>query len=690
MSQVQAAPIPAHQKAFLTQLSHDLRAALSYVSFYSIESPFVVQAVQKVHKDIVRLLQSVEPLYLHIQVGRVYANGAALSELDDLMKNLQERNLTGVAMTKGLTSGELSQWIKSMALPQAQAALEGHEESDHPHIRTLSADCFVALAAGEDAAPEAATPGFEIPAAPADASPFSLDALSKTPPAPAQALVPVPAKPSAASNEAFLSFVAEAWQFSQLQKRALGDAPGMAALVLSFDRLFERLLDRMEKASPEAASIYQWFKAPPGELLESQAVFAMYPLLEVAVLNGWTSVLFDPATEGLVNDCLAYWGANGRHDLVERTVRCLAEGLSGDTTERGLALTHLMDARPWVSHAELVDVVLNQINSLLAHETYASLYQSGLLLAWDLLGPAMLNRQEPAVLSLLSTLHFHADEDTAAFPERCHIARHWLFERSTPELVRRFIQCAYVAGQLHHYPLLGEMAAPLLLEDFFMASGPDKAAYYPLFSEIKEPIRSVLSEWLADIKDEGDVRTIIPILRVCGMDAALSLQLCSWVAKGGRELKLNLIGLIEEAADPMGGPALRLALFDDSEEIAASAARVLGKIGFTAGVPVLLKAAKIRGERFEKNDEFLAALCQSLGDLGAAAGVPFLEDVARKKPLFRGRNFSMNVRLEAVRALSRINQPDVWHFLGTLMEEKNPALQETLDKIIHDKVQTMH
>src|SRR5581483_6650732 len=249
--------------------------------------------------------------------------------------------------------------------------------------------------------------------------------------------------------------------------------------------------------------------------------------------------------------------------------------------------------------------------------------------------------------------------------------------------------CSFQAACLSRFPLLGEMAAPLLLEDFFRSNAADKSGYLKIFSEMKEPIRSALSQWLADTQDEEDVRKLIPILRICGMDPGLSLQLSAWMTKGSRELKLNLLGLIEEVGDPAGGPALRLAVLDDSEEIAAMAARVMGKMGFNSGLPLLMKAAKIREGRFSNNDAFLIAVCQSAGDLASPEGMAFLQDIARKKPLFRGKNFSLPVRLEAIRSLSRMNQPEVWSFLESLMEEKNPTLQATLDKIIHEKIQTL-
>jgi HEAT repeat protein len=411
----------------------------------------------------------------------------------------------------------------------------------------------------------------------------------------------------------------------------------------------------------------------------------MFPLMEVAVKNNWTAVFFDPATEGLVNDCLTFWGANGKHDLVEKTVICLAEGLGGDLLERQIALTHLMDARPWVGNPRLLEKVMEKLNGMLANETFPALYQSALLLAWDLMNPAMEKGQEQTVLTLLATLHFHADEDAAGFPDRSHIARHWLFERSNPELIHRFATLAYKAGQLNHFPLLGEMAAPVLLKHYFTAPSTEKPGYLKIFAEMKESTRSVLAEALAEAQNEEAVQLMIPILRVCGVDTGLSLQLCSWVAKGSRELKLNLIGMIEEMGDPAGGPALRLALFDDAEEIASLSARVIGKIHFTPGIPVLLKAAKIRETRFPVNEVYLISVCQALGDLAQPETLPFLLDIARKRTLLRGKNFSLPVRLEAIRAITRINQPEAWHFVESLMEEKNPVLQEELEKIIHER-----
>jgi len=697
MNPIQVKAVPPELQSSLPQLIRDFKAALSYVSFYSSDSPFVIQAVSKSHRNFQRFIEACGSLVLRLEGGKIFLNDADISEIDDLVKIFQEKKIRGAAFLLGLTPGELTSWIKEVTLPVSDP---NGRPTDSFHIQPLSNETEIVLLKEADAEAAPAAP-VEILSAPGGIPPFQpvpaepAAAVSSQDSVPAEesfsmkmAMADAPAGPQ--TQEALLSFVAEAWQYSQLQKKSVDAAPEMATLTQSFDKLFDRLLDRMEKTSPEFSNIHQWFSTPEGQLLESQVATSMIPLVETAVQNGWMAVLFDPATQGLVGECLASWGANGKEDLVEKVVSCLAEKLTGDPLEEQLALTHLMDARPWVRNAGLLRKVLDGLNRLLASEVVPGLYQSALLLAWDLLEPALQGGVEEPALNLLSTLHFHADEDFAAFPDRPGIARHWLFERSTPNLIRRLVYSAAKAGRLKQYPLLGEMAAPILVEDFLTAPATDQSRYPYVFVEMKEPLRSVLAERLAAAAGEEEVRGLVPILRVCGLDPGLSLQLSAWLSRGTRELKMDLLQVIEEVGDPGGGPALRLALFDDSEEIAALAARIIGKIQFHPGLPVLLKAAKIREHRYPQNENFLVAVCRSLGDLGAPEGVPFLEELARKKPLLtRGKNYSMPVRLEAVEALSKVNQPQVWTFLGSLMEEKNQTLQETLDKIIHEKMQKL-
>ncbi|HET9870409.1 MAG TPA: HEAT repeat domain-containing protein, partial [bacterium] len=506
---------------------------------------------------------------------------------------------------------------------------------------------------------------------------------------------PAPLVEPAGSGEpwgpALLASVAEAWHFSRLLKRAPLDPEGRAGLDQSYAQFFSHLLDRLEAAGADLKGVAQWFRTSQGEVVDNDAVLAMVPLMELSLRHGWTVVLFDPATEGLVNDCLGLWGAQGRQDLVEKAVMALAEGLGRSEAERRIALTHLMDARPWVDNPALLGKVLEQLCRLLAAEKNPGVYQSALLSAWDLVEPALQTHNEGSALSLLSTLHFHADDDEPRpeFPERASIARHWLFERSTPALVRRMAVCAYQAGRLDHFPLLGEKAAPLLLDDYRDADAEEKKMLLGLFAGMGDPLRSALAERVADLSSAAELRALIPVLRTAGMDAALSFQLSPWFSRGDRELKLNLIGLIEQIGDPEGGPALRLALFDDSEEIACAAARVLGRIGFTQAVPVLVKACRLRQGRGPDHEKFTVEVCRALGRLGQASAIPFLEEVARRKPLFRGGQASLPLRLAALEALGEIDQPPVWQFFESLAAEKNPELQEALDRIIHAKTETL-
>ena len=205
-----------------------------------------------------------------------------------------------------------------------------------------------------------------------------------------------------------------------------------------------------------------------------------------------------------------------------------------------------------------------------------------------------------------------------------------------------------------------------------------------VFAAVKDPVRVVLAESLAETQNEAIVRLMLPILRKCGVDSGLSLQLSSWIAKGSRELKLNLLEMIEEMGGISGGPALRMALVDDSEEIAALAARIMGKINFVPGLPVLLKVAKIREKRFSESEEFLTAVCQSLGDLAQTDGISFLKDVAGGKSIPDGENFSVALKLEAIQALAKIDRPQALQFLESLTEKKDALLREAVEGLVQE------
>jgi len=203
-----------------------------------------------------------------------------------------------------------------------------------------------------------------------------------------------------------------------------------------------------------------------------------------------------------------------------------------------------------------------------------------------------------------------------------------------------------------------------------------------VFAEIKDPVQSVLAESLAETRNEAIVKLMIPILRKCGIDTGLSLQLSSWVAKGSHELKLSLIKMIEDIGGASGGPALRMGLLDDSEEVATLAARVMGKIHLTSCLPALLRVSKLREKWFPEDEIFLTAVCQSLGDLAQPDGSSFLREIAGNEHTEIGKNFSLSLRLEAVQAMIKINEHEALRFLENLIKEDNPKLQEALKKII--------
>ena len=72
MEMLQVVPVPEFQKSFLGQMARDFRAALSYVSFYSTDSPFVVQSIQKLLKEFQRLSQSADPIVFHIRHSQLF------------------------------------------------------------------------------------------------------------------------------------------------------------------------------------------------------------------------------------------------------------------------------------------------------------------------------------------------------------------------------------------------------------------------------------------------------------------------------------------------------------------------------------------------------------------------------------------------------------------------------------------
>ena len=701
-------PLTASQRASLPQLAKDFRAALSYVSFYSMESPFVTQAVKKLHHELVGYLSKRSPLLFKREGPEIQLNGVSLPESETFAQLLGSHECPGFLLMKDSDFATLVIFLRKAASPSERSTDLKEEMRTNEFLKgVLWADpaLYEMQGASEEEAEAlpsdvpASSPSVELLTGPS----WILDQPVLTPIIAPFPVNTEPVKPDALRfahmdaeldvherAELLLELLAEAWQYSQLLKRHKSAHPEADPLDRVFDRLFNRMLSKLEAVSPKFGAIHDWFSTPEGETVEERTVEGMFLLMEAAVKNGWTSVMCDPATEGLVTDCLATWGSTGKHALVERAVEALSESLLRPD-ERRLAISHLRDSRPWIRNADLLATVLRRLVRMIAGEWDPAMYQTALLLAWDLLEPAiaLLKSDPQPVLALLSTLQLHAEDETPSFKDRPNIARHWLYEKTNSEMMRQLVMLAKDADMLRQFSVLGMAAAPLLVKDFYGKTGEEKQRYLELFRDLKEAVQSVVIEILPETQNEEEVRYLLPVIRACGLDPLLAMQLAPWVAMGTRELKMNIIGTIEEMADPAGGPALRLAVLDDDEGIAEAAVLALGKIRFTSAGPLLIKAAQIRRKQHLSQDKFLTAVCRLLGEWSQPESVSFLMETARKKSLLSlsGPSPSTGARLAALHALGNFDSPEVWSFMEQLSQEKNPELQEALSELVQRRTQ---
>jgi len=666
--------LSADQRAGAAALLKDLRAAISYLSFYSADSPFVIQAGHRFHKGLENFLQEISPLEFKVQSGDLTVNDAPFSDVEVVVKALEEKRCPGFRVGAGVSYVSCVAFLKRLADPNQTDGEFRAAFTSEDLLRP-----FEWIETQVESAPEAAVPTPESQPAP------TAEIHEPEPIVEAEASVPEAASPIRVQDpDGLVALVAEAWQLSQAVNHHMKENPQAQVFAKVFQRFFQHLLDRIGGLSPELGAIQGWFQCPQGEPVEDHMESAMKSLLSTAVSHGWTAVLYDPSTSGLVSECLAEWGANGRHELVEKTVEALAKGLQGSEVDRELALTHLMDSRPWVGNTRLLQVILDRLTAQLSEETDPALYQKGLLIAWDLLEPALEAQHTTSVLALLATLHMHADDEAPAFAERPALVRHWILGKSSPELVRRLVVLAQENGRLAHFPVLGMIAAPILMNDFFAASPEDVPKYLRAFSDMREQVQAVLVEKLPESLEEVEVRLLLLIIRTCGIDPALAFQLSAWVAKGSLELKYSIISAIEELRDPLGGPALRLAVLDDAEDVAVAAVRALVTIGFTPAAALMVKAAQMRRSNGKPHAAFDAAVCEALGRFKLPGAVPYLLEQARKKG-FLSTTEPVAVRAAAIRALAMIDTPELWKLMEELAHEKNQELQVTLDEVIQSR-----
>jgi len=669
MSPHQVVPIHENQKPVVVALLKDMRAALSYLSFYSADSHFVSQAVSMFHTGLTHLLAQNDSLVFQAGDGVLILNGAPCEDTEVIVRTMWARSCPGFSIARGVLLAESTSFLRMLASSKTDPRKFQDELGSGktlPHYGWVT----TVEVGGEAPASIVLVPGPE---------PVLTSAYSDSPVLTVEDLHNAPDTGPSPDLRSMLVLVAEGWQLSRQVQHHLVETPQARAFLQLFRRFFAHFLDRISTVSGEMESIQGWFKIPEGDEVKAPMEDAMRDLLAVAVEKGYTDVLYDPAAAGLVSECLAHWGATGQHDLVEQTVGALARGLQRDVQDRELALTHLMDSRPWVSNSHLVGVILDRLTAQLSEETNPGLYQKGLLIAWDLLEPAVEANLETQVLSLLSTLHLHADDEAPLFRERPALVRQWILGKSRPELIRSLVALAHRRRRLGSFPILASMAAPLLLNDFYAAGPEEVPGYLKIFAEMREQVQAALMERLPVSTEEMEVRLLLLIVHTCGVDAGLSLQISAWMAKGSRELKESIISTIEEVGEPGGGPALRLALLDDDEGIAMEAARVLSKIGFKPAVPLMIKAVKIRKDHGKPVESFHPAVCKALGVFALPETLSYLMEQTRKKTLW-GSGSPLAVREAAARALVHFVQPEASGFLDALLREGDTAILKAVEE----------
>lgn len=675
MEAFQVVPLSPSLRKQAAQLLKDFRSAVNYVSFYSLDSPFVSQSLRKLHEEFSAFLKTTSPVLFHRQEKLIAVNGLLFEGTEPLRQLWEKRAFTGLQFHSGLTFAETARMMEYLASPAHRNenfcnALS--EKSLFPHIACFEKIEVLFEGKMHDQTPPASlqeeAPPFETAAEPLPKNP-----LERLEP---ENIVQLP-------TDQVLALVAECWQYAIFLRRHENSAPEILLLQQSFRNLFHKLLDRLEEARPDFREIAEWFRAKEGEPVSEKSEQAVSRLLEKAVENNWTGVLADASTVGLVGEALARWGAEGRHDLLSGAVRALANLLpSPSWMERRTALMHLRDPRPFLLEPSCVLLLLHRLTELLAIETIASLYQSALLLSFDLIEPALESNGGEEVLALIETLQSHAEEPHGAFSERHHLARHFLQVKATPDLLRRLVETACAKGKLAHYPLLNAAAAPVFWEDFRRSTVSKQSDFLNLFRQMRDAVQSQIVLALGEAEEERQVQACLPVLRAIGVDAATGLVLASWMAKGSRELQFNIMGTLEQSASKEGAVALRPALFEDSEEIAEEAVRLIGKLGYRAGVPLLLHAADLREKHGKLTASFRKTLCEAFAELQDPAAIPFLEETAKKSGWLGRKTQPLSVRIAAARALVRFSDPAVWKFLEDLSQEKDPEFQAALSDVI--------
>jgi hypothetical protein len=243
MKSFQATPLPESLKPLIPQLAHDFRAAISYVSFYPVDSSFVAQSVQKLFEDFQKILQCGQPLIIRAENQKLYINDQFLSSFDDLMHLFQTQNILGVEIEKDISEGELTDWLQIIAF-SLEEDIKNYEKNQTTHIRLIPKLNTETISKILKEPIAFALNAFE-----------SFDALT-------QRSHSNRIDGFHQNHQALLGFVEESWQFIQTQQKKMGRSTEITYWSETFDQFFKHLLDRMEKPSPDLKDLKVFLKNP--------------------------------------------------------------------------------------------------------------------------------------------------------------------------------------------------------------------------------------------------------------------------------------------------------------------------------------------------------------------------------------------------------------------------------------------
>ena len=232
MEPFQVPPLPESLKPLIPRLANDFRAAISYVAFYPADSSFVIQSVQKLHEDFQKILQCEQPFIIHVENEKLHINDQSLSSFDDLLHLFQKQKIIGVEIKKDISVQELTDWLQIIAF-SLDEDIKIFEKNQPAHIHLIP-KLHAGITTHNRKEPLVFTLNtFEI------FDTLTLRSHSNRKDGFYQ------------NHQALLDFVEESWEFFQTHQKKLESLLETKDLNEDFDKLFKRLLDRMEKTLPD-------------------------------------------------------------------------------------------------------------------------------------------------------------------------------------------------------------------------------------------------------------------------------------------------------------------------------------------------------------------------------------------------------------------------------------------------------